>query len=351
MTEVSATVGRTSGFFSGRAGQKRNPRLVLSFRSPEGEKAMRTIKPNFLLAFVLALVAAGIVPLSQLASASGQAQTTTAAPPRPGAPQAAAARITTPKEEWGFNVGDDYFLANYQQLTAYWRKLEKESPRIHIEEIGRTAMKKPHLMAIITAPENYKNLAKYKDISRRLSLAEGPDRRTGARARARRQVGRLDRRRAARVRSARRAAAAGNRLPAGVGDRRRDDADPERRHRARRLGEPGRDGPRFGRLHETHRHDGRASGPLQLLRGARQQPRLVHERAARDHQHEPDHVSRVVPAGHVQPPPVGSRRARSCSRRRSAIRTTSTSIRSSSRGSISWARRCTRASSPRASRA
>ena len=136
---------------------------------------MRTIKPNFLLAFVLALVAAGIVPLSQLgsASASGQAQTTTAAPPRPGAPQAAAARITTPKEEWGYNVGDDYFLANYQQLTAYWRKLEKESPRMHVEEIGRTAMKKPHLMATITAPENYKNLAKYKDISRRLSLAEG----------------------------------------------------------------------------------------------------------------------------------------------------------------------------------
>ena len=118
---------------------------------------------------MLALVAAGIIPLSQRASATGQA---TAAPARPAAAQPAA-RITTPKEEWGNNVGDDYFLANYQQLMAYWRKLEKESPRIHLEEIGRTAMKKPHMMAIITSPENYKNLAKYKDISRRLSLAEG----------------------------------------------------------------------------------------------------------------------------------------------------------------------------------
>ena len=45
---------------------------------------MRTVKTNFLLAFLLALVAAGIVPLSQLASASGQAQATTAAPPTAG---------------------------------------------------------------------------------------------------------------------------------------------------------------------------------------------------------------------------------------------------------------------------
>ncbi|HYN09323.1 MAG TPA: M14 metallopeptidase family protein [Vicinamibacterales bacterium] len=133
---------------------------------------MRTVKRHFLLAFVFALVTAGAVPLAKLASAPAQAPQTTAAPPRLAASQAAA-RITTPKEEWGQNVGDDYFLANYQQLMAYWRKLEKESPRIHLEEIGRTAMKKPHLMAIITAPENYKNLAKYKDISRRLSLAEG----------------------------------------------------------------------------------------------------------------------------------------------------------------------------------
>jgi zinc carboxypeptidase len=132
---------------------------------------MRTIHRNFLLALMLALVGAGMVPLSQRASASGQAQTT-AAPARPAAAQPAA-RVTTPKEEWGQNIGDDYFLANYQQLIKYWRKLEKESPRIKIEEIGQSAMKRPHLMAIITAPENHKNIAKYKDISRRLSLAEG----------------------------------------------------------------------------------------------------------------------------------------------------------------------------------
>src|SRR5438105_250920 len=52
-------------------------------------------------------------------------------------PAAAAGHLTTPKEQWGHNVGDDYFLADYQQLLAYWRKLEKESNRIHLVEIGK----------------------------------------------------------------------------------------------------------------------------------------------------------------------------------------------------------------------
>ena len=193
---------------------------------------------------------------------------------RPAATQAAAARITTPKEELGYNVGDDYFLANYQQLMAYWRKLEKESPRIHVEEIGRTAMKKPHLMAIITAPENYKNLAKYKDISRRLSLAEGlTDEQARALARDGKSVVWIDGGlHASEVLGAQQLLETVYQLVSGTDAG--DDQNPERRHRAGRLGEPGRDGPGFGRLHEAHGHDGRASRPLQLLRGARQQPRL-----------------------------------------------------------------------------
>jgi zinc carboxypeptidase len=82
-------------------------------------------------------------------------------------------RITSPKEELGHDFGDDYFLANYKQISAYWHKLAKESPRIVVQEIGRTAEGRPHLMAIVTSPENHKNLARYKDISRRLALAEG----------------------------------------------------------------------------------------------------------------------------------------------------------------------------------
>ncbi|HXF04026.1 MAG TPA: M14 metallopeptidase family protein, partial [Blastocatellia bacterium] len=81
-------------------------------------------------------------------------------------------RITTPKEHFGFNIGDDYQLATYSQLLDYWKKLDQESDRMSLVEIGRTAEGRPMVMAIITAPENHRKLDRYKEISRRLALAE-----------------------------------------------------------------------------------------------------------------------------------------------------------------------------------
>ena len=89
------------------------------------------------------------------------------------APAFAQPRITTPKEEFGANFGDDYFLANYKQIAAYWRKLESQSDRIRVQEIGKTAEGRPHLMAIVTSAANQKKLARYKEISARLAHAEG----------------------------------------------------------------------------------------------------------------------------------------------------------------------------------
>jgi Zinc carboxypeptidase len=87
------------------------------------------------------------------------------------APSAQQPRITAPKEEFGFNFGDDYQLATYQQLAAYWQKLDRESDRMVLQEIGKTSEGRPHLMAIVTSPENHKNLARYREISRQLALA------------------------------------------------------------------------------------------------------------------------------------------------------------------------------------
>ncbi|HZI27369.1 MAG TPA: M14 family zinc carboxypeptidase, partial [Gemmatimonadaceae bacterium] len=82
-------------------------------------------------------------------------------------------RITTPKEEFGSNYGDDYFLANYQQISKYWHKLDAESDRMMVQEIGKTAEGRPHLMAIVTSPENHRNLDRYRQTSMRLALAQG----------------------------------------------------------------------------------------------------------------------------------------------------------------------------------
>jgi hypothetical protein len=81
--------------------------------------------------------------------------------------------ITTPKEEFSHNFGDDYFLASYRQISTYWRKLAKESPRIVLHEMGKTPEGNTQLMAIVTSPANQKKLESYRQISARLAHAEG----------------------------------------------------------------------------------------------------------------------------------------------------------------------------------
>jgi hypothetical protein len=91
------------------------------------------------------------------------------------APLSAQGRITTPKDFFGFNIGDDYRLANYTQFVDYWKKIDGESDRMVVQEIGKTAEGRPQLMAIVTSPENHRNLAKYKDIAGRLAKGEIAD--------------------------------------------------------------------------------------------------------------------------------------------------------------------------------
>ena len=83
--------------------------------------------------------------------------------------------VTTPKQFFGFNLGDDYCLANYKQLTAYWAKLERESARFKVVNIGKTEEGRDQLMGVVTSPGNHKKLAEYQAIMRKLSLAEGID--------------------------------------------------------------------------------------------------------------------------------------------------------------------------------
>src|ERR1035441_5534683 len=83
-----------------------------------------------------------------------------------------APKVTSPKEALGFNIGDDYQMANYTQLEAYWKKLASESDRMKLVGIGQTAEGRPQYMAIITSPENFKKLDRYREIARRLALAE-----------------------------------------------------------------------------------------------------------------------------------------------------------------------------------
>ena len=89
-----------------------------------------------------------------------------------GGASAQRGTITSPNQQFGFDIGDDYQLATYDQFAAYWKKLDAESDRMKVVEIGKTAEGRPQLMAIITSPENFKKLDRYKEISRRLATVD-----------------------------------------------------------------------------------------------------------------------------------------------------------------------------------
>ncbi len=86
---------------------------------------------------------------------------------------AAQGRLTSPKEAFGFTIGDDYQLATYTQLTDYWRKLDTESDRLVVQSIGKTAEGRDQWMAILTSPTNHAKLDRLREIAARLARAEG----------------------------------------------------------------------------------------------------------------------------------------------------------------------------------
>ncbi|MXV16259.1 M14 family metallopeptidase [Hufsiella ginkgonis] len=85
---------------------------------------------------------------------------------------ASAQNIPSPKEHFGFSIGDDYNLANFTQTEAYFKKLSA-SDRTKMVDIGLTEEGRHQFMMIISSPENIKNLERYREISKKLARAEG----------------------------------------------------------------------------------------------------------------------------------------------------------------------------------
>jgi len=84
-------------------------------------------------------------------------------------------KLTSPKEAFGFNIGDDYQLANYTQIEAYYKKLASESDRIKLIDIGPTEEGRRQYVMIISSPVNMKKLEHYREISQKLARAENLD--------------------------------------------------------------------------------------------------------------------------------------------------------------------------------
>ncbi len=82
---------------------------------------------------------------------------------------AAAAQVPSPRSVLGFTPGDDKTIADWGQITGYFAKLDKASPKVEVREIGRSTNGKPLIVAFISSAKNIKDLEKYRRISAKLA--------------------------------------------------------------------------------------------------------------------------------------------------------------------------------------
>jgi hypothetical protein len=94
--------------------------------------------------------------------------------PRPTRPPAAAtettpARLPSPRELLGFTPGDDRKVADWTQITDYFKRLDAASERVRVQRVGDSTLGRALFAAFISSPENIRELDRYREIQRRLA--------------------------------------------------------------------------------------------------------------------------------------------------------------------------------------
>lgn len=85
----------------------------------------------------------------------------------------AQTKIQSPSEFLGFEVGADRKLADYKQISDYFRALDAASGRIEIQNLGKTTLGADMLMVLISSEQNLKQKDRYKQISKKLADPRG----------------------------------------------------------------------------------------------------------------------------------------------------------------------------------
>ncbi|MCJ7680457.1 MAG: peptidase M14 family protein, partial [Candidatus Aminicenantes bacterium] len=89
------------------------------------------------------------------------------------AANAAAQSIPSPEEFYGFRMGADGELVQWDKVVEYFNLLADRSDRIIVQNLGESTEGNPFILAIISSPDNLKNLEKYREISKKLADPRG----------------------------------------------------------------------------------------------------------------------------------------------------------------------------------
>jgi len=86
---------------------------------------------------------------------------------------APARAVPTPEQTFGFKPGADRKLADFAQITAYFKALAATSARVRLFTIGKSTEGRDMILAAISSEQNLQQLDRYKDIARKLADSRG----------------------------------------------------------------------------------------------------------------------------------------------------------------------------------
>jgi len=84
-----------------------------------------------------------------------------------------AQRVATPEEHLGRPVGRDFELADWSEVSGYFRRLAAESPRVEVRTVGQTTEGLDFLLATITSERNLARIDELRAASKRLADPRG----------------------------------------------------------------------------------------------------------------------------------------------------------------------------------
>jgi len=78
----------------------------------------------------------------------------------------------SPEQILGFKPGDDFKLAKWEKIEAYFQALAKSSKNVKLAYLGKSTLGRPFFMAVISSENNLKNLKRIKEINRILHAGQ-----------------------------------------------------------------------------------------------------------------------------------------------------------------------------------
>ncbi|HZD06349.1 MAG TPA: M14 metallopeptidase family protein, partial [Longimicrobiales bacterium] len=81
----------------------------------------------------------------------------------------AAQGVPSPEDYFGFAIGADRKLADWDALTGYFERVAEASPRVKVDTLGPTTRGRPFVMLTVTSAANQADLDRLHDIQMRLA--------------------------------------------------------------------------------------------------------------------------------------------------------------------------------------